>query len=297
MNLINKIAHRPKAQPRSPDIDIGKFHFLFSKRTYVMGVLNITPDSFSDGGSFYKKEDALRRAVALAEDGADIIDVGGESTRPGAKDVGIDEETERVMPVIEEIKKAVDIPISIDTRKSEVAEAAIKAGAVIVNDVSGLTFDNAMAGLIARHQVMTIIMHSKGTPQTMQINPVYKDLIGEIIGRLKRSIDIAKEAGVREERIAVDPGIGFGKTADDNLKIINNIERFKILGRPVCVGTSRKSFIGKALGLTEMKDRLSGTLATSIIAIMGGARLIRTHDVKEMVQAAHITDAVMREAL
>jgi dihydropteroate synthase len=248
-----------------------------------MGVLNVTPDSFSDQGLYLDSEKAIGRGLEMVKDGADIVDVGGESTRPGADDVSVQEEIDRVIPVIEGILKAVNIPISIDTRKARVAEEAIKSGAVIVNDISGLRHDPAMASIIAKYGVAAILMHSKGTPKVMQHNPRYDDTVPEIIASLKESIEIAKRAGVAEDRIIIDPGIGFGKTVIHNLEILNRLDEFKAIGRPICIGTSRKSFIGKILGQNMPHDRLIGTIASSVIAIAKGARLIRVHDVKEMV--------------
>ena len=263
-------------------------------RTLVMGILNVTPDSFSDGGEFFKKRDAVKRALEMINEGADIIDVGGESTSPGAEEVPAGEEISRVIPVIGALKKRTDTPISIDTRKSEVAREAIKAGARIVNDVSGLNFDPAMAGVIARHRPGAILMHSKGTPRTMQDDPSYRDVLKEVIAGLKKSIAIAMKAGVRKDALAIDPGIGFGKRLEHNLKILNSLEEICAIGFPVCIGTSRKSFIGKILGGALPEERLAGTIASSVIAITKGARIIRVHDVKEMVQAARIADRILK---
>jgi len=265
------------------------------QRTYVMGILNVTPDSFSDGGLFFDKERAVEHARKMAADGADIIDVGGESTRPGAAPVGIDEELDRVIPVIEAVSGSVDTAISIDTRNAKVAEEAIKAGAAIVNDVSGLRHDPQTAAIAARHNAAFIVMHMRGTPQDMQDAPHYDDLIGEIKASLRKSADIAKRAGVREDKIIIDPGIGFGKTVEHNLEILNRLGEFKVLGYPICIGTSRKSFIGKVLNKKDAAGRLLGTIATSVIAVVRGAKIIRVHDVREAVEAVTITDSVLRE--
>lgn len=259
-----------------------------------MGVLNVTPDSFSDGGKFFNKKEAREHGLAMAEDGADIIDIGGESTRPGASEISVDEELDRVIPVIEGISRKINIPISIDTRKSKVAEESIKAGAQIVNDISGLRHDRQMAAIVAKYDAGLIVMHIKGTPQTMQSNPTYKNLIKEIIESLKESIRIAKKAGVSEEKIIIDPGIGFGKTHEHNLEILNRLKKFKTLKYPICIGTSRKSFIGKVLGAYP-QDRLAGSLATYAVAIMNGANILRVHDVKEAAQVARIVDSIMKE--
>ena len=265
------------------------------KQTLVMGVLNVTPDSFSDGGAFFNKKDAVSRGLKMLAEGACIIDVGGESTRPGAREVPVAEELDRVIPVIERLTKKTKELISIDTRKSQVAEEALKAGARIVNDVSGLHFDSRMAEVIARRKADVIIMHSKGTPRTMQLSPSYKDIVRDIIRSLKSSIAIARKAGVAEASIIIDPGIGFGKTVEHNLEILNRLDEFGCLGKPICIGTSRKSFIAKVLGGEAGEDRLAGTLATSVIAIMKGARIIRVHDVKEMSRAARMADGILNE--
>lgn len=275
------------------DVHVKGFSLVFSERTYVMGILNVTPDSFSDGGKFFSTKAAIARALKLSRDGADIIDIGGESTRPGALEVDADREIERVRRVIEGVRKEIDIPISIDTRKSEVAEEAIRSGAVIVNDVSGLTHDRKMASIVAKHGAALIVTHMKGAPQDMQDSPTYRNLIEEVIGGLKGSIDIARRAGIGEDMIIIDPGVGFGKTANHNLEILKRLDEFKILGRPICIGTSRKSFIGKVLDIPRPESRLSGSIATSVIAIINGANIIRAHDVKQACEAARMTDSVL----
>lgn len=263
----------------------------FSGKTYVMGILNVTPDSFSDGGAFFDRKAARKHALQMVRDGADIIDVGGESTRPGAEDVSARSELERVVPVIEDLVKEIDKPISVDTRKPEVARAAVRAGARIINDVSGLRYDPALASVAAESGAILILMHMKGDPRTMQRKPVYRNLLREIKEGLKESVRIAIRAGVPKKNIVVDPGIGFGKTVEHNLRILANLDEFKKLGYPVCVGTSRKSFIGKILNTPDVSDRLAGTLATEVIAVMNGANILRVHDVKEACRAAAITDA------
>ena len=259
-----------------------------------MGVLNVTPDSFSDGGKYYGKRRALDRAVRMAADGASIIDVGGESTRPGARGVSESEESSRVIPVIEAISKKLDVLISVDTRKAKVAEAAIRAGAGIINDVSGLKHDQMMARVAAKYGAAVIVMHMKGTPRDMQRSPRYNNLIAEIKAGLRESIKIARRSGVDEDKVIIDPGIGFGKTLEHNLEILNRLDEFKTLGRPICVGTSRKAFIGKVLGLDGTSVRLAGTIATCVLAIMRGANILRVHDVKEAVEAAAITDRILK---
>ena len=258
-----------------------------------MAVLNVTPDSFSDGGKYYSKRRAIARAVEMAAEGADIIDVGGESTRPGARDISADEESARILPVIEALSKRLKIPISVDTRKAKVAEGALRAGARIVNDVSGLRYDPGMAKVAAKYGATVIVMHMKGTPRDMQKSPRYGDLIQEIKSGLRGSIKLARKAGIKDGKIIVDPGIGFGKTVAHNLQILNRLGEFKDLGMPVCVGTSRKSFIGRILDIPDSGGRLAGTMATCAVAIIRGADILRVHDVREAVQAAVITDSIM----
>lgn len=262
-------------------------------KTYIMGILNVTPDSFSDGGKFLNKESAVKHAIEMAGLGADIIDVGGESTRPGAEDISLEEELSRVIPVVKMLSKRINIPISIDTRRSKVAEKAVNAGAGIVNDVSALRYDPQMAHVVASLGADLIMMHMKGCPKDMQKAPRYKNLIGEIKESLKESLKIAGKAGIRKEKIIVDPGIGFGKTVKHNLAILKNLAEFKTLGQPICIGTSRKSFIAKALGLSQNDTALYGTLATCVVAIMNGANILRVHDVKEAVDAARMTDKIL----
>jgi len=259
----------------------------------VMGVLNVTPDSFSDGGSFFDKDTALRRAVEMAGEGADIIDVGGESTRPGAKEVRCDEEIRRVIPVIEELAGRVNAAISIDTRKSKVAEAALKAGASVINDVSGLRHDKDMAAVAAKYGAGMILMHMKGLPENMQDSCEYSDLIGEIKENLRISANEAFKAGVKKSFVAIDPGIGFGKTVEQNLEILNRLDEFRDLGLPICIGTSRKSFIGKLLGSQATDDRLAGTIAACVAALIKGARILRVHDVKAIKDAVTITEKIL----
>jgi len=267
------------------------------EHTCVMGVLNVTPDSFSDGGRFFDKTKAVKRALTIVREGADIIDIGGESTRPGSGGISAKRELARVIPVISAVSKKTRIPISIDTMKAEVAEEAIRAGAAIVNDVSGLKYDKNMASVVARHGASLIIMHMKGTPGDMQLRPRYKDVVKDIIGDLKISLKMAESAGVADQKIIIDPGIGFGKTFEHNLEILNRLEEFIELKRPICIGASRKSFIGKALGIKDPGGRLIGTIAASVIAIMKGASLIRVHDVKEAVQAARMADSILRSGV
>jgi dihydropteroate synthase len=263
------------------------------ERTHIMGILNVTPDSFSDGGQFTDFDAAIAYALKMCEDGADIIDIGGESTRPGAEQISETDEVNRVIPLVEHLAQEPGMLISVDTYKAGVAKKALDAGARMVNDISGLRFDPDMAPLIAETGVPVVLMHIKGTPRDMQKDPHYEDVVGEVIEALYESMEIALQAGVREEQIIVDPGIGFGKRLQDNLDILKHLREFKVLGRPVLLGTSRKSFIGTILDL-PVEDRLEGTAATVSTAIINGAQIMRVHDVREMVHVARMTDAVIQ---
>lgn len=274
-------------------LEIGQRVLDLSSRTHLMGVLNVTPDSFSDGGRFFKLEEAIKQGLKLTEEGVDMIDIGGESTRPGSEPVTIEEELRRVIPVIEELAKRIDLPISIDTYKSGVAKEALDSGALMVNDISGLRYDPEMKKVIAEYDVPLVLMHIKGTPKNMQENPKYENLLEDIKSYLNQSISIAEEAGIGEDKIIIDPGIGFGKTLDDNLKILKNLVEFKSLGKPVMIGVSRKSFIGKILDLPT-DERLEGSLASMAAAIMNGANILRVHDVKESKRVAKLVDAILK---
>ena len=262
------------------------------QRTVVMGILNVTPDSFYDGGRYARAEAAVQRALQMVQDGADIVDIGGESTRPGSQPVPEEEELRRVLPVIEAVRGQVDVPISIDTTKSRVAERALQAGACMVNDISGLGFDPRMAEVVARHGALCCVMHIQGTPQTMQQNPQYEDVVRDISRYFEERLALAERAGIPRENIWLDPGIGFGKTVEHNLEILRRLREFTAFGLPILIGTSRKSFIGKILGDLPPEERLEGTAATVAIAIMNGANAVRVHDVREMVRVARMTDAV-----
>lgn len=264
-----------------------------SSRTYLMGILNVTPDSFSDGKKFLKVEDAVRQGIKMAQEGADIIDVGGESTRPGSDPITIEEELSRVIPVIEALSKEIDIPISIDTYKSEVAKKALDSRAEMINEISALRFDPQMKEVAAEYQVPIILMHIKETPKNMQENPYYDDVIEEIIKYLKESTKLAKDAGIKKENIIIDPGIGFGKRLEDNLNILKNLKKFSILNCPILVGPSRKSFIGKILDL-PVEERLEGSLAALAVSIMNGANIVRVHDVKESKGVACLVDTILK---
>ncbi|MGE3314904.1 MAG: dihydropteroate synthase [Planctomycetaceae bacterium] len=245
----------------------------------IMGIVNVTPDSFSDGGSFFAIEAAVQHGLSLIDQGADILDIGGESTRPGAAIVDLDEELRRVVPVIAELAKATKIPISIDTTKAEVAARALEAGATIVNDIAGLRFDDAMPAVCREHGAGVICMHMQGTPQTMQVDPRYGDVIAEICDFFEERLDSLERAGIARESIVLDPGVGFGKRTVHNLAILSNVERFRALGRPVLIGHSRKGFLGKALG-RNVDERSAGTLGVSIALAEQSADILRVHDVR-----------------
>jgi dihydropteroate synthase len=280
---------RNASSARSISLPAGKLDF--SERTYVAGVLNVTPDSFSDGGEHFDRDRAVEWADRMVEDGADIIDIGGESTRPGSKSVPVEEELNRVMPVIEELSKRCDCLLSIDTQKSEVAVEAVDAGCSIVNDISGLSFDGAMPSRIAAKGAGLVIGHIRGTPRNMQQNPHYDDLMSEITAELRGSVKHAESSGVDPFKIIIDPGIGFGKRLEDNLTIISRLSELRSLGKPIMIGPSRKSFIGKVLGL-GVKERLEGTAAAVAVAVASGADLVRVHDVKEMKRVCLVVDAL-----
>jgi dihydropteroate synthase len=303
--LFSKLEQYPDLQPFGQSLkeilrNLSRAHytircrkrtFTLGKQTLLMGVLNVTPDSFSDGGIFFDKEKAIAHGLKMVEEGADFIDIGGESTRPGSKPLGLDEELRRVIPVIESLAKDVDVPISIDTYKSAVAKKAIDAGAQIINDISGLHLDPSLSQVAAKEDVPLVLMHIRGNPETMQKKIHYESLFSEIIQYLKDSIQRAESAGVDPEQIIIDPGIGFGKTVEDNLLILKNLQEFKILGKPLLLGTSRKSFIGKILN-ADVTERLEGTLSTIVVGVLNGAHIIRCHDVIQAKRAIAIADAV-----
>ncbi len=269
---------------------IGNRTFNF-RNSYVMGILNVTPDSFSDGGKFFDKDSAVNHAVKMINDGADIIDIGGESTRPGSENISIDEEIKRVIPVIEDIlTQKPETIISIDTTKSEVAEEAVNAGALIINDISGLTFDPKILDVAVKHNSSLIIMHIKGTPKNMQQNPYYDDLIKEINDFLYNQSELAQNSGI--QNIFVDPGIGFGKTTEHNFQLLKNLNEFTNLGYPIVIGVSRKSFIGKTLNL-EKEERDFPTSVVEAAAIQNGARIIRTHNVKYGSQVCKLLNRII----
>lgn len=253
-------------------------------KTVIMGVLNVTPDSFSDGGQFFTIDYALARARQLVAEGADIVDIGGESTRPGSNAVDEDEELNRVAPVIEQLAREITVPISIDTYKPAVANACLERGAGMINDISGLRYDNGkMLEVAATHQVPVCIVHMQGLPKTMQQEPQYDDLVAEIKGFFSERIKVAKSAGIKDENIILDPGIGFGKTVEHNLILLQRLNEFSDLGFPLLIGTSRKSFIGKISDLPA-EERLEGTIASNVLAVMMGAKIVRVHDVLEHIE-------------
>jgi len=264
------------------------------ERPLVMGILNVTPDSFSDGGKFAAVDDALAQAEAMIAEGADIIDIGGESTRPGSQQIAAGEEISRVVPVIEAISKRFDIPVSVDTTKSGVALAAVDAGAEVVNDISGLRFDEKIADAAAVLNAGLVLMHSRGDFKSMHSQPPVDDILAEVTSGLRRSIDVAHSHGVGDEQIVLDPGIGFGKTQEQNLELLAKLDKLvsEFANYPVLVGASRKSFIGKLMDGAPVDARLSGSVAAAIIAIQNGAMIVRVHDVKETVAALRTAAAV-----
>ncbi len=276
-----------------PDLAWGRWVLPLSSKVCIMGVLNVTPDSFSDGGRYLSTQKALERALQMVEEGADIIDVGGESTRPYSEKVTPAEEMDRVLPVIEGLRSRVEVPISIDTYKAEVAEAAISAGAAMVNDISALRFDPRMGPVAAEAGLPVILMHMKGTPQNMQDNPTYEDVTGEIIDFLGEAVGRAVSAGIEEGRIVVDPGIGFGKRFDDNLVILKELPRLQVLEKPILLGSSNKSFIGHVLD-RKVDERDAGTMATLAIGVMNGANIVRVHNVKMAWDTVRMVEAVER---
>jgi dihydropteroate synthase len=269
-------------------IKIGDNLFDLRKRPLIMGILNVTPDSFSDGGRYYSFDDAINHAIRMEKEGADIIDIGGESTRPGAVSVPISAEMSRVMPVVKELSNKLKVPVSIDTYKSEIAEKAIVLGASMVNDISALRFDEKLAKVVAEKKVPICLMHMKGTPSNMQTNPVYENVVLEIKNFLSDRAKYAIIQGIRKENIIIDPGLGFGKRTgsgiEDNMEILKNLEEFKELGYPILIGSSRKTFIGNVYDDKKplpIKDRLDGSIETAMLAVRNGANIIRVHDVKE----------------
>lgn len=275
---------------RKINVKCGDYELNLGTKTYVMGILNITPDSFSDGGNFFELENAIKHAKEMIEEGADIIDVGGESTRPGSEEVSAEDELERVLPVVKRLAKEVKAPISVDTYKAIVADKVLEAGAHIINDIWGLQKDPDMANVVAKYNVPVVIMHN-------QIGTEYKnDIMEEICRFLRKSIDIALKAGIKPENIILDPGIGFGKTSEQNMEVMARLGELNDLGYPILLGTSRKSMIGKILDLPS-EERVEGTIATSVMGVIQASDIVRVHDIKENVRAIKVTDAIVREIM
>jgi dihydropteroate synthase len=269
---------------------------VLGSKTLVMGVLNVTPDSFSDGGKFFDTKRAVERALEMQRDGADILDIGAESTRPGSEEISVAEELGRLLPVLEALREKLKIPISVDTQKAAVAEIAIGAGAEIINDVSGLRRDPRLAEVVARHRVAVILMHTRGTPLTMQKQPFAKEVMRDVASGLKKSVSVARKAGVARNRIVVDPGIGFGKSFEQNYEVLLKLPELAKIGYPLLVGASRKGFLAKTLSrdgkAAPAEKRIWGTAAAVTASILGGAHLVRVHDVAEMAQVARVADGV-----
>ena len=295
-----EVAMSPAASPANPQqladsqcasIATRRGTIRLERRTAVMGILNITPDSFYDGGRRPEAGKAVADAMAMVEAGADIIDIGGESTRPGANPVSLDDELARVLPVVRSLRRLTQLPISIDTYKAGVAEAALAEGADVINDVSALTFDAGMADLVASEKVPVVLMHMQGTPRTMQVDPRYDDVVVEVRDFLARRVEFAVERGIERDKIIDDPGIGFGKTLAHNLTLLRELPALARLGAPLLVGVSRKGFIGRLLGAAA-EDRLEGSLAAAVIAVLGGAHIVRVHDVTATRDAVRVADAI-----
>lgn len=263
------------------------------ERTLIMGVLNVTPDSFSDGGLYCDSDAAVARALEIERQGADILDIGAESTRPGSEGISFEEELRRLLPVLEKLRGRLKIPISIDTAKSEVAEPAAEAGAEIINDVTSLRSDPRLAYVARRHKIALVLMHMRGVPRTMQKEPFARDVLRDVATGLRHSIEIARRAGIPKSQIIVDPGIGFGKSYPQNYELLAHLPELSRLGYPLAIGTSRKTFIGRATGDVSTADRAWGTAATVAASILGGAHIVRVHDVAEMMQAARVADAIL----
>ena len=268
--------------------------FLLGQRTWITGILNVTPDSFSDGGLYLDKNKAVKRGLELAEEGADIIDIGGESTRPGSNSISTVEELKRIIPVLSDLREKTDALISVDTTKSEVARAALDHGADIINDISALRFDPQMTPFAVNRDVPVVLMHMKGTPKTMQANPSYEDLLAEVKSFFKERLETAKTLGIKREKIIIDPGIGFGKRHNDNLLLIKNLQALEEFERPIMIGISRKSFIGKILNLPVL-ERIEGTIASAVLSIIHGAHILRVHDITPIKRAVLVAEAIMEE--
>ncbi|MCJ2513108.1 MAG: dihydropteroate synthase [Candidatus Thermoplasmatota archaeon] len=283
------------------NLNIGDKTFDLKHKTILMGILNVTPDSFYDGGKYFSPDKAIKHALVMEKQGADIIDIGGESTRPGAKKISAKEEINRIVPTIEELVKKINIPISVDTYKSKVAKKTIDAGASMINDISALRGDKSLVKIVSEYEIPICLMHMKGNPGNMQNNPFYKDLIKEIFLFLKERTEFAVLNNIKKEKIIIDPGIGFGKRTgrgiEDNCEILRNLDKLKLLKFPIMVGASRKTFIGNVCGDDKspiIKERLEGSLTAACIAVMNGANIIRAHDVKETRSCLNLIDCVIR---
>jgi dihydropteroate synthase len=280
------------------DLKLGKRSLALGERTLIMGVLNVTPDSFSDGGKYFTVKKAVKAALAMQHAGADILDIGAESTRPGSSGISAAEELARLLPVLQELRGRLKIPISVDTQKSTVAEIALGAGAEILNDISGLKNDPRLARIAARYKVPLILMHMRGTPRTMQKRPFAKNVLRDVLLGLRHSLGVARRAGVAKSQIILDPGIGFGKSHTQNYELLAKLHELAKLGCPLLVGTSRKGFLGATLARNgkpaPVDQRLWGTAATVTASILSGAHIVRVHDVAEMVQVARVTDEIAR---
>ncbi len=289
---MTETAGRNEGGTIPPDFISGRSCRIDLSRPRIMGVLNVTPDSFFDGGRYSTRDALFRRVGEMVDEGADLIDVGGESTRPGSRPVSAQEELDRIMPAIETIRSTSEVPISVDTTKAAVAMDAVAAGADFVNDISGLQFDDKMAAAVAGSGAGLFLMHTRGRPEVMQRDTAYRDVMAEVIGYLDAAIEKALGAGVAFDRIAVDPGIGFGKSVEGNLQLLRRLGELKVLGCPILLGTSRKSFIGKILQQEDPENRLAGSLATVALGVAAGARLFRVHDVRLSREAADVAWAV-----
>jgi dihydropteroate synthase len=279
---------------KNPLFEVNDKQHTLGHKTWFMGVINVTPDSFSDSGLSMDKDSAVRRGLDLEKQGADILDIGGESTRPGSDPISVEEEVRRIIPVITELRKRTKILISVDTTKAKVAEEALAAGADIINDISAFRFDDRMPLLVSDKGASVVLMHMKGVPKTMQNNPFYEDLFQEISCFLKERITTATAYGIKREKIIVDPGIGFGKSLEHNLAIINNLDFLKDLDRPILLGISRKSFIGKILNLPPL-ERIEGTIASAVLSVLRGAHILRVHDVEQVKRAITVAEAILYE--
>ena len=282
-------------------LKIGRKKFELGKRTIIMGILNVTPDSFSDGGEHFSVDDAVKHAFSMEKYGADIIDIGGESTRPGATSISVKEEMDRIIPVIEQLIGEISVPISIDTYKSEIAKNALDLGVNMINDISALQVDKHLASIVAEYEVPICLMHMKGNPKSMQINPVYDDVVKEIHDFLKERAEFALFCNIKKENIIVDPGIGFGKRNggenEDNCEILRRLYELKDLGFPIMIGASRKKFIVNVCGdddPLQVSDRLEGSLAAACLAVANGADIVRAHDVKETRRCVDLVDCIIR---